>query len=473
MLASLLAACATYTARLADLRPQLARGDHELALATLEKGTRGKDILLAWLEQGLILRQAGRYGHSNAAFAAAERTADELYARSLSEGALSLITNDLAISYRARPFELGMVSYYRALNYLDLGDRQSAMVEARKTSHMLARHVDATVAGIERGPTSDLVRTRNDPFMLYFAGMLYDWDGDLNDAFIAYRNAATAYEDLHSLLGLQIPGWLGQDLERTGRRLGFSDELIQLREACPAVFAAAAALSCGQAAAAAEPGSPLTSGPGQGDVVLLLEAGFVPIKREVKLHFPILASDAYQDHAAWAWDLAARAGGAYGQIDAAKIRYWLSVAVPSLQSDPPLIGRFVARSSSGAGAPSCRVHNAAAVAEITFEAERPMILFKTVLRGLSKYLTTGQARKQGQVFGILANIFGAVTETADTRSWLTLPGEIHMVRLRLPEGTHDLRLEWEDGRGRVLGKADIPDVVVRRGDWTFIGSRVF
>ena len=249
ILVVLAAGCATYTAKLHFLRPQLTDGAYDAALATVEKGTGSKDVLLAFLERGLILHYAGRFAESTEALAAAERTADDLYARSVSEGAVSLITNDMSISYRARPYEMAMVPYYRALNYLALGRRDDAMVEARKTSLMLAGFVDATIKGIERGDTGDLERTRNDPFMLYFSGMLYDWDGELNDAFIAYRNAATAYQDLRRLLGVAPPPSLASDLERVSRRLGFGAELAQLRAACPDVFAASAGAAPKAAAA--------------------------------------------------------------------------------------------------------------------------------------------------------------------------------------------------------------------------------
>mgnify|MGYP000175697842 CR=1 FL=1 len=76
-----------------------------------------------------------------------------------------------------------------------------------------------TIAGIERGPTSDLERTKNDPFMLYFSGMLYDWDGELNDAFIAYRNAAGAFAAAATRLAVETPPDLGRDLRRTAGRL--------------------------------------------------------------------------------------------------------------------------------------------------------------------------------------------------------------------------------------------------------------
>jgi hypothetical protein len=452
--------CTTYSAKLKDLRPEIAAGSYDEALLTVEKETGSKDVLLAFLERGVILHRAGRYQESNEAFAAAERTAEELYARSISEGALSLISNDNAISYRARPFEMAMVPYFRALNYLHLGLRDDAMVEARKTSLMLSKYIDATIAGIERGDTDQLARTKNDPFMLYFSGMLYDWDGELNDAFIAYRNAATAYQDVSRLLGLEIPPALGWDLERVSRRLGFGAELAQLRKVCPDVFAAA-----GQA-----PVAP----PGSGEVVLLVELGWVAAKHEERLDLPIFESDAYNDNAYWAWELTARAGTTYAIVDGYKIKYWLTVAVPAMETRPAATRRVRVRTAALPGAAvGSRVHQPSRNASITFEAEYGMILFKTILRGLTKYLATQEANKQNEVVGFLANLLGVATETADTRSWLLLPDHVQLVRLQLPAGVHDLELELLDGSGRPRGTVTIPGVTVRTGDWTFVNQRIY
>jgi len=82
--------CATYSQKFKNLRPELAAGEFEAALQIVEKQSGSKDVLLYYLERGLILHYAERYGESNEAFAAAERTADELYTKSISEGIFSL-----------------------------------------------------------------------------------------------------------------------------------------------------------------------------------------------------------------------------------------------------------------------------------------------------------------------------------------------------------------------------------------------
>ncbi len=454
----LLAGCATYSEQHGDLGQLLASADYDAALAQLEN-FRGKDRLLEELERGLVLHYAGRWAESNEAFQAAELTADDLYTRSLSEGALSLFTNDTAISYRARPFELAMVPYYRALNYVYLGERTGAVVEGRKASQMLARYVDATLGGVDADQHGAYEATKTDAFLLHLSGMLYEWDGEANDAFIAYRNAARAYAQNAPRLGLEIPRVLAADLERTGARLGFAGELAQLRQECPEVWAAAD--TTGDAFRPA----------GYGEVVLFVETGFVPARRQVRIDLPIFESDDRSD----ADDLAVVVSGRYHQSyparDPVKIAYWLSVALPELPPAPPAPGEVVV-TADGAAVRGARSANLAALAGITFEAEFGKILLKTVARGLAKYLGTREAEKAGEGWGLLANLFVSATETADTRSWLTLPQSVFLVRMTLPAGQHTLRAMVDDGSGQAW-EVTIPGVVVRDGGWTFLNQRLF
>ncbi len=130
--------------------------------------------------------------------------------------------------------------------------------------------------------------------------------------------------------------------------------------------------------------------------------------------------------------------------------------------------------TGGGHATGARAENLSRAARITFDAEKPTIFFKTIARGLTKYLAGREVKKAGgDVAGILANIFGAVTESADTRSWLTLPADVHLVRLTLPPGVHDLQVELVGRDGRSLGVRTMPGVEVRAGEWTFLSRRVF
>lgn len=468
-----LGGCATYTTKFQNLRPELADGDFAAALATVEKESGSKDRLLYYLERGLILHYAARYAESNEAFAAAERTADELYTKSISEGALSLFSNDNAISYRARPFEMAMVPYFKGLNYIYLGQRDAAQVEARRASLLLSRYIDATLDGLREDDRPQLEEIRNNAFLLYYSGMLYDSDGELNDAFIAYRNAAVAYQRTADLLSVEIPPSLGRDLVRVGARLGFAAEIDDLRKSTPDVFVAVG-----------DDGRPLPRTeyerssrwqPGHGEVVLLLEAGFVPQKTQLRFDFPIFAGEAYDDPDYWSWQIWAGMGDLHALAEGHDVEYWVSVAAPELQDgqESPVAG---ARISTGRSSRTVthRVANLGRQARITFDAEKPAIFFKTILRGLTKYLASrGAGEMGGEWAKIVTNVFGAVTESADTRSWLTLPESVHLARLSLPPGVYEFEVELLGRDGRPLDRRTIPDIEVKSGDWTFVSRRVF
>ena len=218
--------------------------------------------------------------------------------------------------------------------------------------------------------------------------MLYDWDGELNDAFIAYRNAAMAYEDLAGLLGVVPPPWLGHDLQRVAGRLGFDGELDQIRSRCPTVFQAAAQLP--------DLGAPA----GRGELVLLVENGWVASKGQSTLNLPLYESDSYDDQDRWALAIASRQrDGVVVVNQRAKVAYWLTVALPTAPRTGSEPLRVVLHDADGRAVRSVRAHHPSANAAITAEAEAGMVLLRTVARALAKYLAYNTANKESQGLG--------------------------------------------------------------------------
>jgi uncharacterized protein len=457
---ALLAGCATYSARVASLRPDLVAGNYDQALQTLEKERGKKDELLYRLERALILCEAGRWEESNEAFQSAEDLAADLYTKSLSEGAFSLFTNDNTISYRARPFEMAMIPYYRALNYIALRQPQEALVEARKASLYLRRYTDLTLAALGSDSTDvSLDWLRNSAFLHYFSGMLYEWGGETNDAFIAYRNAAAAYRASAGHLAIDMPPSLGSDLDRTGRRLGFQDEVEFVRNAWPEIFSGQLSGDWPE---------------GHGEIVVLLEYGFVAHKIERRIEVPIFASDDRSGIDGLSAQLCLRTEEDYAVPADVHIEYWLSVAIPEMVSDRPAAVQARVRTRSGElPVEALRVEDLEGRAFTAFDAERGKILLKTLARGLTKYLAKEKADDEGWVAGVLANIFNVATESADTRSWFTLPNTIGLARLNLPAGTYDLEIEILEATGQRVTSVALPGIAVEAGDWTFVSQRIW
>lgn len=447
---ALLCGCSTYVGKHARLRDDLASGSYDKALECIAEASSGDDRLLNLLETGLVLHFADRWEQSNASFAEAEQLAADLYTRSVSEGVFSLVTNDATIAYRATPHEMAMIPYYRALNYIYLGRRDEALVEARKAALLLGE-VRSRISADEADALDD------DAFLAYFSGMVFEWGGDFNDAFIAYRAAAEAYAVSEDELRVRTPPWLGADLLRTARCLGFRQEIEELRAAHPELVP--------------DETTPPTD-PLRGEVVLLLELGYSPRKESLPVDVPIFADDDYDDREKWAVALNGRLAG--GWAAGSKIDYWLRVAVPQLVDLPPEVrGARVSAGVGGSHARTVQVEDIAGRMAREFEKGQAKVMIKTIARGLAKYALQEEADKQGKVAGFLANLFGVATEKADTRSWLTLPYAVAMARLSLPPGVHDLKVELTDAAGRTVAVETVPGVEVRAGDWTFLGRRVF
>ena len=202
----------------------------------------------------------------------------------------------------------------------------------------------------------------------------------------------------------------------------------------------------------------------------------MPIKSQVRFDFPIFEGEAYDDPDYWSWQLWAGMGNTQALVKGRKVEYWVSVAAPELRDGQrgAVAGARISAGVGGGNAVTYRVENLSRQARITFEAEKPSIFAKTILRGLTKYLASRGAEKAGGEWAKLAaNIFGAVTESADTRSWLTLPEHVNLARLSLAPGVYDLQVELLDYQGRTLQTETIPQVEVKLGDWTFVSRRVF
>ena len=190
-----------------------------------------------------------------------------------------------------------------------------------------------------------------------------------------------------------------------------------------------------------------------GELLLLYETGFVPPKTEENIVFPILKTDpivqddANRDEKAvreYSRKLVRRRNQQYREVE---LEYLLRVAIPAYRSNRPRIAGINADTAYG-GVSGVLVEDIEAAAMKTFESELPTIMLRTVVRGVLKYLSFRRANREGETVGRLVNLLNVVTESADTRSWQTLPNQIFLVRMRLPEGTHNITLSFSDRAGR-------------------------
>jgi len=430
--------CTTYAQFTGDFRSQVANKDYTQALENLNDAKKGNNKLLYLLETGLIAHYQKQYEKSNRYFAEAEKHADELFTKSISRQAASLITNDAIKNYKGESFELVAIHYYRALNYWYLGLPEDALVECRKANLKLAQYA------IHNGETS----YKNDAFIHYMTGLFYEATGEYNDAYISYQHAQDAYTHYTAVFEVLSPQALEKDLQRV------SDILNGVEVASLNVTS-------------------LSSPVGNGELVIFSEIGFVPRKVQEEIDLPLYTNDIKRsknvETTVLAKDISNRRyhGQNHGNVD-----YWLRVALPKYDVTPPQTFT-TSISTGGQQTQTVLAQNYAGIAKASLSDHYPGILTKTTARAFVKYVTYLKAKKENKVLGFFTNLFNVSTEIADTRSWVSLPNNIQIGRLTLPPGKHTITIEAHDKNGNITATETLENIEVKPGQRTFISHRFY
>ena len=447
----LLGGCSTYANQSTRIRAHADEGDLDGALAEVRKQAGDDPDVLALLQEGLLAYYVGDYPTSVTAFDSAAVKIDDQFTKSISTEALAFLSNDQSRPYDGYPGEQALLHIYAALAYLADGNRRAALVEIRAASTQLER--------LEQVRENRETYSR-DPFAEWIAAMLYANDEDANACLVSSRRALSAYLEAEEAWGQPLPESFLDDYARWADRFGFPEERIELEQ------------KYGERGTGAQ-----RLARDEGEVVLLFESGWVAHLEEVSMSFPILENDNYSDNEVWASEVAVRGHrGVYVVPHGRKVAYWLKVAWPVLaRSQTSLVdARMIADDDSTY---TEQAHDVSAVFGVTFEEGSGTRAVRTIMRGLAKYAAVeaidDDEDETRQFLSFVANLFAAGTEVADTRSWTMLPDRIHLARLRLPAGTHTVRVEVLDARGRVGETLEFEDVRVVPRSRTLIHHRSF
>ncbi len=224
-----LSGCATYGQ---DVRSGLnlaQQGQYTQAASALEKALdpKGDDRLLYYTELGVVYHLSGDYEKSNKLLSTAERIAEDLYTKRVSDMLTTAMTNPRQGVYRAADFERVFINYYKALNYFMMaanGQTRVQKEQALEGARVESRRMDMILSSIEhkkgsykeqadkeKSMFSKLMRIfdmlsgeiidknkivyRNDAFGHFLAGVIYEQHKEYDDARVAYQKAASLYEN--------------------------------------------------------------------------------------------------------------------------------------------------------------------------------------------------------------------------------------------------------------------------------------
>ena len=436
LIISVMIGCGSY--KFQKVIEPLETGKPESAYTYLQKHAPKKPDIPYQFELGLVAHYANHFAESNVALDIAGDIAEDRYTKSVSKELGSLVTSDKLRPYSGTRYERLLSHYYRALNYVYLNQLDGALVECRRATALINyfKGEDEKYNFFGAG------------FLAHLSGMFFEAAGEWNDALISYKQAAEYYKNASEKTGVEMPDDIGNSLVRLTRRLGFTDEFERYRK---------------QYDESALPPE------NTGELILFYESGYVPPKRQEALMFPILKTDDMEDEK-FVPTLIGREGLVFEDVE---LEYLLRVAIPTIGSIRPHLTGIKVAVGKQEPVNGVIVEDVESIAIETFNAQRPIILLRTLGRALGKYLIYRKANKENETLGLLLNLAGVVTEQADTRSWRTLPNQIFIVRMFLPAGTHTLKLSFLDANGRVRGSQSVPNIKINPNQITFWNHRTY
>lgn len=427
--------CASYNDKITPYYKEIAAGSYPEAQAALNQNKvlqKPRNKLLFYMEKGRTSHLLGDYTASNSYF----NLADSLLEHGLGgamDAAVGTLLNPMNQTYKGEDFEKFMIHYYKALNYVYLNKPEDAIVEARRIT------LQSQEQGDKFGSSKN--RYAADAFSLMFQGLLYESTGDVNNAFISYRNAAELYlkQPDTTYYGTKMPLTLKQDVIRTAAQNGFDEE----KQRFESIFKLKA--------------PKLADG---GELVFFWENGLAPIKQERDF---VLARGSNGDFAFTDGNIVVPFYESYyGDNFNEKSVQSLRVAYPVYVSRPS----YYTGATLGNGTDSVRLQQAENIGVLAFKTleqrfarEMAKTLSRLAVKKGAELLVSQSAKgtgKGGKDDGLLKGLgyglqlYNLLSEQADTRNWQTLPATISYVRIPLKSGDNTIHLSLNAPDGNVV-----------------------
>ena len=423
----------------AELRAGNAATAQQMLEAARDKGRYAeKDRLLYFIDAGMLAHYAGDYQLSNEKLSVAEEAAEELFTKSVSRAAASLLLNDNVLEYAGEDYEILYTNLIMALNYAALGKFEGAFVEVRRANlklELLEQKYAAAAGEYQRGLAEDTnnveieydlpkLRFHNDALARYLSMHMYAAIGKYDDARIDFDYLNEAFRLQSHIYDFAMP-----DVAY------YSDT--------------AAILS----------------------VVALV--GLAPVKEAISLR---IRTDKDLGLVQVLYDDPSMAGAEYGHLPVnVKADYYFKFALPTIVPRPSQVATVEVLVD---GQPVGRlqlIEDIGAVARETFEARKTLIYIRSVARAVTKGLAAHKLKKNVDTGGLegwlkkaAIDVGTDLIENADLRSTQFLPGRVLVGDFEVAPGQHDVVLRYLSADGHEIEQVHHGEFDVVRQGWNLI-----
>jgi hypothetical protein len=461
----LLASCAGGSAlRFEKLAGATANEGYLSAVADIKKNGKklyGKtNQLLYYMDIGVLYHYAGLYDSSNSYLLKAVDIHNDLFARSVTNEAASLMLNDNVRPYRSRPYELVLLHQIIALNFLAKGNTEDALVETRQTQLLMNE--------LERKDKRGNKYSADGMFH-YLSSIAYDADGKSDDAMISLFQSVKAFQQGPVPLPGPIKDYAYYMLEKNDRA-----EDVKLLDI-----------------AADEPRDKIAGlDNGETEVILIGYAGRGPALAEnnwwgtyIKDGFLIMnykaANGAVETMQMAAPMLPAREyeKAAKGQKTASGTTFHVSFSLPAVKQPASQTDHFTVRGASVTTAvPTVAINNYDLQAQKNLDDTRAATLARTAVRVVIRTIAAQKAKSEMQtqspvanlLIGIGTDVLADQLEHADTRCCFLIPKTVQIARIPVKPGTYTFEASACNSSGGVVGTKQFENITIKQGEKRYL-----
>ncbi|MDR3253568.1 MAG: hypothetical protein LBT07_01210 [Endomicrobium sp.] len=440
------------TAYYGKLRTKIDAGEYQKAVKLVDKSQSvygNKNMLMYYFDAGIVNHFAKDYDTSSKRFESAKALYTQYYQKSVSAGVASMFFNDGTIPYYSNEFERAHVPIFEALNYILRGRDNEAVVEARQIDTLFKN------LAVEQNYKNFY---KDDGFIRYFMGLVYENADYLNDAHISYYRALQAYKK--GVVALKMPSELIDDAYTSAVNLGMIQRANEIKNSHP------------QAKKRVIP-------EGFGECIIVDYNGFIPEKVEHVLEFAL--------GKIWGYVSSIEVDNTQETQDFQKAKSigislfandYIKVSFPKYKDIKNRICSFNVNCNNK-NIQSKLVQDLGGLAKKILDDKIGKIYAKTLARAAVKYVIGRSVSSKveegsGSTWGVLSqitfNLYNPLSEQADRRAWNTLPNTILMARFYLPKGDNTLVINYLSKNRQILDTQTIK-VNIREGKKNFVVVR--
>jgi tetratricopeptide (TPR) repeat protein len=396
--------CTTYTARMNDAGVCYYDGEYDRAREELDElvdSSSNEDIFLFLLERGKIRLACGMYDSAIVDLQAAEQRFDEIEGTtSIGEAFGTALVSDASREYQPVAHEKILLNTYLMISYLGAGDIEGAYVERNRVIRRLSEYIGQIEA--EEDPALEV------PFARYVSAVMYENEGKLDDARIEYSRVEDIYPEA-------VP-WA--------------------------------------------PNSHMT------ELVVLTEMGRAPVmvSREIRGYFAKssgqtfgyfnLPGDAGQQVYPVSSSMLGDDSG-FGTVFTFAFPEYIPMERLALNAYPVVDGVEAGMAVT--------LDDFEGTAMEAFRRNLMSILIRSAIRTYLQILLQNELDGDAGRIAAAVSKFFSIVETADTRSWQTLPSEMAVFRMEVEPGSHIVQMRYYDRKGTFMAESEEQEIWVQEG----------